>query len=86
MSTVPSSGPSSGPSSARLAYDDPATPAQMSLDARAVRAALRAAPEIQARSFPLGEFTPEVPKRGEIEIPEAAARLAAALHLQLDGD
>ena len=28
----------------------------------------------------------EVGKRGEIEIPAAAARLASALHLQLDGE
>jgi hypothetical protein len=86
MSTLPSPGPSSGPSSGRLAYDDAATPDQMSLDARAARAALGVAPATEPGPFPLGELTPGVPKRGEIEIPAAAARLAAALHLQLDGD
>jgi hypothetical protein len=77
---------STRPSSGRLAYDDLATPAQMSRDARAVRAAMRAASSDPTEPFALGCFTQAAAKRGEIEVPEAAARLAAALHLQLDGD
>jgi hypothetical protein len=66
----------------RLAYDDHATPAEMSRDCRAVSAALlRPAPSIHYDELPR-----EVPKRGELAIPAAAARLAAALNLQLDGE
>ena len=64
----------------RVAYDDASSPDQMSLDCAAVRAALRPAPSIRYEDYPR-----EVAKPG-IEIPEAAARLAAALNLQLDGD
>jgi hypothetical protein len=72
----------------RLAYDDPATPAEMQADCRAVgegleraaRAAVRPAPSLHFEDQPH-----EVTKR-DIEISEAAARLAGALHLQLDGD
>ena len=65
----------------RLAYDDPATPAEMSADCRAAAAALRRpAPSIRFEDYPQ-----ELPKR-EIAISEATARLAAALHLQVDGD
>jgi hypothetical protein len=77
---------STPPPSGRLAYDDAATPDQMHLDARAAQAALRVSRVIGAGSYRLGELAPEVAKRGEIEIPVAAARLAAALNLQLDGD
>jgi hypothetical protein len=52
----------------------------MALDCAAVRAALRPAPSIRYEDYPR-----EVPKP-RIEIPVAAARLAAALHLQLDGE
>jgi hypothetical protein len=63
----------------RLAYDDPATPAEMGTDALAALTALG--------WLPAAAYLPrEVPKRGDVEIPAAAARLAAALHLQLDGD
>ncbi|CAI9419610.1 hypothetical protein [Nocardioides sp. T2.26MG-1] len=72
---------STEPTPGRLAYDDPATPAEMSRDCEAVRAALRPAPSIHYADFPR-----EVPKRGEIEISAAAARIAGALNLQLDGD
>jgi hypothetical protein len=66
----------------RLAYDDPATPAEMTRDCRAASAALhRQAPSIHYDDFPR-----EAPKRGELAIPAAAARLAAAMNLQLDGE
>jgi hypothetical protein len=74
----------------RRAYDDPATPAEMHADARrvhevlrlerAARTAVQPAPSIHFEDYPR-----ELPKR-EIEISEAAARLAGALNLQLDGD
>jgi hypothetical protein len=74
----------------RLAYDDPASPAEMRADCRAVgeslrlrraaRAALGPAPSILFEDYPRELAKPE------IEISEAAARLAGALHLQLDGD
>ncbi len=47
---------------------------------RAARTAIQPAPSIYFEDYPR-----ELPKR-EIEISEAAARLAGALHLQLDGD
>ncbi len=75
---------------ARLAYDDPASPEEMRADCQAVgerlhleraaRAAVRTAPSLYFEDFPR-----EVPKR-QIEISAAAARLAGALNLQLDGD
>lgn len=75
---------------ARLAYDDPASPEEMRADcraagenlhlARAARRVARPAPSLYFEDFPR-----EQPKR-EIEISEAAARLAGALNLQLDGD
>lgn len=80
----------------RLAYDDAATTAEMVADCRAVqgsletlesrrleraaRAAVRPAPSIHFEDYPR-----ERGKRG-IEVSEAAARLAAALNLQLDGE
>ena len=72
----------------RLAYDDASSPAEMSADCRevqhllrlerAARAAVRPAPSIHFEDYPR-----EVGKR-DIEISEAAARLADALHLHLD--
>jgi hypothetical protein len=66
----------------RLPYDDAASVAQMSTDARRAQAVLaalrRPAPSIRYEDFPR-----EVPKP-TIEVSEAAARLAAALHLHLD--
>jgi hypothetical protein len=72
----------------RLAYDDAATPAEMRADCRAAganleraaRAAVRPAPSIHFEDYPREVSKPE------IEISEAAARLAGALHLQVDGD
>jgi hypothetical protein len=70
-----------GMSAQRLAYDDASSPAEMSADCRAVAVALRRpAPSIRYEDYPR-----ELPKRG-IEVPEATARLAAALNLQVDGD
>ena len=81
--------PDTGPA-LRLAYDDASTPAEMHADCRAVgerlrleraaRAAVRPAPSIHFEDFPQEVAKPE------IEVSAAAARLAAALHLQLDGD
>lgn len=74
------------------AYDELAGPAEMHADceavgrnlglqkklARAARSAVEPAPSIHFEDFPR-----EVPKR-DIEISEAAVRLAGALHLHLD--
>ncbi|HEU5035914.1 MAG TPA: hypothetical protein VFT70_02835 [Nocardioides sp.] len=67
-------------SSGRLAYDDAATPAEMSADCRATQAAL--AWPVRAAAAHLAQ------EHGKqtIEIPEAAARLARAINLQLDGE
>ncbi len=62
----------------RLAYDDAATPAQMTADCRVVRALLRPAPSIRYEDYPR-----EVPKPA-IDVSDAARRLASALHLHLD--
>jgi hypothetical protein len=72
----------------RLAYDDASTPEEMSADCRAAghnlhleraaKAAVEPAPSIHFEDYPR-----EVGKR-EIQISEAAARLANALHLHLD--
>ena len=73
----------------RLPYEDFADPAAMARDCRATlggnrrleqaaRAAVTAPPSIHFEDFPT-----EVRKR-DIEVSEAAARLAAALHLHLD--
>ena len=67
----------SGP---RLAYDDPSTPAEMGMDCLAVQAALTR--PLHAAAL---DLSTEQGKRG-IEVPEAAARLAAAMNLQLDGE
>ncbi|GAB6984800.1 hypothetical protein [Nocardioides pyridinolyticus] len=58
--------------SSRLAYDDLSTPAEMGTDAIATLTALGWVPST---------YTPrEATKRGEIEIPEAASRLARAIY------
>lgn len=79
----------------RLAYDDAATTAQMTADCRAVEAALRLprresladsatrAVTGPAPSLRYADFPRELEKPG-IEVSDAAARLAAALHLHLD--
>lgn len=59
----------------RLAYDDLSTPAEMSADCRAVQAALTRPLAVAAR-----ELSREQPKTAEIEISEAAARLARAIY------
>ncbi|WP_395694836.1 hypothetical protein [Nocardioides sp.] len=56
----------------RLAYDDLSTPSEMGTDALAVLTSLGWVP---------APYRPrEVAKRGEIEVPEAAARLARAIY------
>ena len=67
-------------STERLAYDDLSTLAEMNADSRAVQASLARPLTSAAR-----DLLREQPK-GEIEISEAAARLAGALNLQVDGD
>jgi hypothetical protein len=67
-------------SAPRLAYDDASTPAEMHSDCLAAQAVLT-----QPLAVAAVRLSQEQPKPG-IEIPEAAARLAAALHLQLDGE
>lgn len=75
----------------RLAYDELASPQEMSADCRAVgrnvrlpqlervaRAAVSPAPSIHFADYPN-----EIVKR-EIRVSDAAARLANALHLHLD--
>ena len=79
----------------RLAYDDASTAAEMTSDCHAVEAALhlpqrRSAAERAARAAVrpapsiLFEDYPREVKKPSIEVSEAAARLAAALHLHLD--
>ena len=79
----------------RLAYDDASTSAEMSSDCRAVEAALhlperRSAAERAARAAVrpapsiLFEDYPREVRKPSIEVSEAAARLAAAIHLHLD--
>jgi hypothetical protein len=67
-------------STLRLAYDDPSTPAEMAADGLAAQASLTRPLTAAAR-----DLSREQPKPG-IEISEAAARLAGAMNLQLDGD
>jgi len=67
-------------STLRLPYDDPSTPAEMAADGLAVQATLTRPLTAAAR-----DLSREQSKRG-IEISEAAARLAGAMNLQLDGD
>jgi hypothetical protein len=77
--------------SSRLAYDELASPREMSDDCRAAgrnlrlprleraaQAAVQPAPSIRFEDYPR-----EVAKR-EIRVSDAAARLANALHLHLD--
>jgi hypothetical protein len=74
-----------------LAYDELATWRQMSADCRAVGQNLRLPPLQRAAdaaltpppSISFADFPREVGKR-EIRVSDAAARLAAALHLHLD--
>jgi len=74
--------PSVGPMKAqRLAYDDLSTPAEMGADCLAVQAALTRPLAAAAR-----DLAREQTKTGGVEVPEAAARLARALNLQLDGE
>jgi len=63
----------------RLPYADAATPSQMTIDARATLHRL----DLAAPSLRFEDFPTDRPKR-EIEISEAAARLAGSLHLHLD--
>ena len=73
----------------RLAYDDAATPQEMSADCRAAGDHLRlsraAAVAVSGRrpSLDFEDYPREVPKR-DIRVSDAAARLANALHLHLD--
>ena len=74
----------------RLAYDDADTTAQMHVDAVATAHEMHLAPRrplaeaaVQAPPSILFEDYQERPKR-EITITEAAAKLAASLHLHLD--
>ena len=65
----------------RLPYDDAASTEQMTADARAARAVM-AALERPAPSLRYEDYPRELAKP-TIEVSEAAARLAAALHLHL---
>jgi hypothetical protein len=68
-------------------YEEIATPSEMRADCEAVNRRLQQAAVRATRPAPsihYDEFPREVPKRGEIEISEAAQRLANALHLHLD--
>jgi len=67
--------------SARLAYDDASTPAEMQADCLAVQASLT-----RPLAAAADRLSQEQAKRAEIEVPAAAARLAGALNLQLDGE
>jgi hypothetical protein len=58
----------------RLAYDDPSTPTEMRADCLAVQASLTRPLTAAAR-----DLSREQPKR-DIEVPEAAARLAHAIY------
>ena len=78
--------------STRLAYDDLATPQEMSADCRAagqnlrlhqLEKAARVAVEREPQSLHFEDYPREVGKR-DIRISDAAARLANALHLHLD--
>jgi hypothetical protein len=66
-------------SRSRSSYDEIDSPAAMRHDAEAVARALRLGPP----SLEYDDFPREVAKR-EIEVDEAAARIANALHLHLD--
>ena len=67
-------------------YEEISTPSEMRADCEAVNRRLQHAAARATRPAPsihFDEFPREVPKR-EIEISEAAQRLANALHLHLD--
>jgi hypothetical protein len=79
----------------RLAYDDASTSDRMTADCHAVEAALhlpqrRTAAERAARAAVkpapsiLFEDYPREVKKPDVEVTDAAARLASALHLHLD--
>jgi hypothetical protein len=79
----------------RLAYDDPATTAEMASDCRAAEAALRlprrstpAERTVRAAGGPVPsirfEDYPRDVKKPTIAVSDAAARLGASLHLHLD--
>lgn len=59
-------------------YEEIATPADLHADCEAVRRALQPAPSLH-----FDDYAREIPK-GQIEVTEAAQRLANALHLHLD--
>ena len=59
------------PPSGRLAYDDTSTPAEMGSDALAVLTSLGWVPST---------YVPREAAKRDIEIPEAAARLARAIY------
>jgi hypothetical protein len=61
--------------SGRLAYDDLTSPADMRADCVAVQASLT-----QPLAAAASRLSQEQPKRAEIEISEAAARLAGAIY------
>lgn len=68
------------------AYEEIASPAELRADCEAVNRRLAAAEVRATRPAPsihFDEYPREVPKR-DIEISEAAQRLANALHLHLD--
>lgn len=68
-------------------YEEIATPSDLHADCEAVGRRLQQAAVRATRPAPsihFDEFPQEVPKRGEIQISEAAQRLANALHLHLD--
>jgi hypothetical protein len=74
----------------RRAYDDFSSPQQMHADCEALERnhprlerAAKAAVEHTSPSLHFEDYPREVPKR-EIEIDDATARLANALHLHLD--
>ncbi|HWI43452.1 MAG TPA: hypothetical protein VNS81_07510 [Nocardioides sp.] len=68
-------------------YEELETPTEMRTDCEAVSRRLEEAAVKATRPAPsihYDEFPREVPKRGEIQISEAAQRLANALSLHLD--
>ncbi len=79
----------------RLAYDDAASSTEMTVDCHAVEAALRLPTRrttgermtratVKAPPSILFEDYPQDAKKPDIAVPEAAARLGAAVHLHLD--
>ena len=79
----------------RLAYDDASTAAEMSVDCHAVEEALHlpqrpsaaqraARAAVTARAEHPVRGLPPRDREADLEVSEAAARLAAAMHLHLD--